>query len=495
MMKQVLRIITREWVLVLLLVIVGGMLRFANFPHTLFWTNDVARDMLVAWQIANLDLWPTVGHFNTGVQGYYQPYYFYFLGFLAKIGGAPDFLFACFIVLHTASLVGIYATAKNLFSRTAGFVALALSAIAGSLIDLAHFPTAAPWVWPLHILSLTLSSFWFTTKNKNYLWLAAAISFLAVQVHGAQLVLLIGILFLLARQKLKSQEWLGFFGVLVLLVVNQQKLIATLIMPIVASTTHFGLQGFLVVSRLFIEVGVMNRGFFYCFTSLIGLLLIWSLWQRKRIFAVHNSGWLYFGLYLIVFEVLLGLQKTGALPHHQYYVIPVVLILVSGWVVHLQLPVSGAKNTFLKFLLLFLLAGSVMVQSFAAVWSYGDFYLAQSFYEQLKQQNLPLHTASVLVTDNESSRLSDVSNSTQLWWFLATDLGRSDFNAASWSLGTIEREVILICNAKSAAAAAVSCDDVATAVLAKSQWKYTLLRTIIFPEQTEVRMYEGKDSR
>lgn len=489
MFRQVVKFFTREWVVVSLLVIAGGLVRFANFPNTMFWTNDVSRDMLVAWQIAAQDHWPTVGHFNTGVQGYYQPYYFYFLGMLAKIGGAPDFIYACFITLHTVSLVGIYVTARNLFGKRAGFVALALSAVAGSFLDLSRFPTVAPWSWPFYILSLSLFSFWFATQNRNYLWFAVLISFLAVQVHGAQLVFLSGLLLLLAWQKLSKSEWLGWFGTIVALAVNQHALIRALVVPIAAPTSQFDWQGFAVIFQLFLETVITNVAFFYTFCFLFALTIGWLFLKQRDGLVSHAKSWQFLGGFILFFEVLLGSQKTGALAHHQFYVAPLVIVLVSGLLVHLQLPFGRVKRMIYKAILLSLFTVAVMIPSLREIGAYQDYFQTQVLYAELKQKNLPLQNATVFMTDNEKSRLGDASNSTELWWFLARDLGRSDFNPVVWSFTNFTPQLLLICNTKYSKASGISCDDQFTKILSKSQRRYTLFKTVTLSQQIEVRLY------
>lgn len=486
------RYLACEFFLVVLLVLLGTLLRFAYFSTTMFWSNDISRDMLIAWQIAVLDHWPTVGHFNTGVEGFYQPYYYYFLGFLARVGGVPDFLYACFIALHSVSLIGIYLSAKNLFGRQAGHVALFLSAGAVSLIGLSHFPTAAPWSWPLYILSLTLTSFWFATKNKNYLWFAAGVSFVATQVHGSQLVFLLAILIWIGRQKLEPQEYLAWLGSWLILLINQQQLITTLLSRFGSSTPQFSLQSITLVVPLFIKTMVTHTWSFYGFWIIFGLLVIWGLWRRKKVFKHMNADWKFYAGYGLVFELLLGLLKTGVLPHHQYYIIPVVLIFIPGLVMHLRVTTNAVKNSIFQILLLGLFSYSLMIHRPADLGAFGDFYQTRNLYAELKQSGLPIQTATVVMTDNDPNRLADASNSTQLWWFLATDLGRTDFNASSWSLGNYASQLIVVCNLQSSAENNVGCDVQVAQIIAKAHRSFIEQSSVVMAEKFDVKLYGEK---
>jgi hypothetical protein len=494
-MKRPLSILANEWILVALLVLVGAFFRFSNFRNTMFWSNDVARDMLVSWQISAKDQWPTIGHFNTGIEGYYQPYYFYFLGYLAKFGGTPDFVYACFILLHVMSLVGIYLTAKNLFSRQAGFIALSLSIAAGSLISLSHFPTVAPWSWPLHILSLALTSFWFTTKNRNYLWVAVGVSFVALQIHGSQLLFLVAVMFLIIRQKLNILEYLAWLAIVALTLVNQHALITHMVEPSNSPVLQLHNAVFTQVFKLFVETAFTHVQSFYFFSILLGLFTAWSLWWKRNSLRVPHSGWKYFLAYAVLFEFFVAIQKTGALPHHQYYVIPILLVLVSGWLVHFQLPLNGRAGTVCKAVLLLVFAHAVLIRNFAEVGMYGEFSIARTLFAELKQQNFPVQTATVLVTDNDANRLGDTSNSTQLWWFLATDMARNDFNAAAWSLGNYTEQLIIVCNTKSSAENKISCDAQIAEILVKSQRNFILQRTANLVENFEVKLYQEQSCR
>jgi hypothetical protein len=46
-----------EWLVVIFLVLAGGWSRFVNFPNTLIWTNDSARDITVGYLIAEQNLY------------------------------------------------------------------------------------------------------------------------------------------------------------------------------------------------------------------------------------------------------------------------------------------------------------------------------------------------------------------------------------------------------------------------------------------------------
>lgn len=486
-----------EWLLVTLLVLIGGYFRLTHFSGSMAWTNDISRDFLMAHQIATTHVWPTRGHFNTGIKGFYAPYYFDFLGALAILGGSPDFIYVSFIAVHTVMLVGLYLLGKVVFDRQTGLVLLLISVFSRAFIDMAHYPAPATWSLPLNILSLLLVMIWWQQKQEKYLWLGAGISLIALQVHGSQLVWLGIVMALLgwqlwqnrvngaiATNLVKILMWFASLGVMLL---SQKAFFSMLLNPRIHSL-NFSLEKLQKILTLIQELLFTDKRAGTVFIVGLSLSTLAWFWQRRNHLAEKLwQSWGLLAAYVLIFELaLLGLD-TSVLLHHQYYVLPVIILLFSGWVVKGFLPFTPWLNRLSRVglvVLLLTVTGQLKVSSLMVD---GDYVAVGNLYQSMKRAGLPLQTALVVMTDASPNQIGEISSSSELWWFLATDLKRKDFDQVYSPNVT---ELIVVCDLERSKVNGLDCTSQQVAVIEQKYWLVQLQRTWQFDYRFEVQLYQ-----
>jgi hypothetical protein len=477
-----------EWFGIGLLLLLGAWLRFAHFPNTLVWSNDSAREVMMAHHIATEKVWPTQGHFNTGTQSFYPPHHYYFLGLLGLLSVTPAFVAGVNIFFHTVSLICYYFLGKVTLGKKAGFLLMGVAAVSKNLIWLAQTPTPISWAFPLYLIALTLVFYWLQRQQFWTVAVAAVIGLISAQTHGTQLFLVgwIGVLLsgkILIDFRKKSGKWIYFLSLIVLIfstMISQQLLVKSLTAHtfISASWSSQTWQTILLLAQQNTEIALPQL-------AIIGslLLLLVAFLTLKKIsdktFSVILPIWWWFSLvYVISFEWVLSRLSTGDLGHHQFYVFPLWLLLLIGLMqVGLQ---ACLKHQWLKELLLtvfgIFLASVLTFSDFNQIGASDSFVRTQELFHQLQTMELPLRTADVLMTTPNGG--VNATDTVKVWWFLVTELDRKDLIPQTWLFQPVSDNALIICDEATYSQLVENCEQQRVRILQTNK-KLTLTRQAI----------------
>lgn len=508
-----------EWLSVGILVLAAAWCRFVYFPETIVWTNDSARDVSVAYLISNLNIWPTVGHFNTGINGYYPPYYFYFLGLLAKINSTPAFIVGVNVMLQTFGLIFYYWLGKICLGKKVGFLMLGTTIYSANLIFTALYAAPASWNLNLYLVCFALVISWFVNPKNWKLFLSLSLGLAALQVHGAQIVLIGFTLIILLVDLIKnfvkkskiSAEILSWFLLTALVFWSQLPLLKILLKSSQTASSWNLLKLFEIfeIAKVYFVFDYLNferLKYIYLFLASLAAVKLFLVktslgksWLRKFNFKLISSstarfpGWWWFCLsYLGFFELSLSMLSTGLLAHHQNYLY-IVWLLVAFGLAKVLLEIIFSKKIFRNIGLI--LIGLVWIKIFAVpvfkdLHSVGSFNKTQILVQKMSQANFPIETADVLMMDNFPSQPDGISNSFKVWWFLISQYGRRDLSLASLETDFQSPELILICDFKEAKQANISCDQQIEAILAKRGFPQELEKSLIIDQSFNVTLYK-----
>jgi hypothetical protein len=137
-----------------------------------------------------------------------------------------------------------------------------------------------------------------------------------------------------------------------------------------------------------------------------------------------------------------------------------------------------------------LLIKAVSFRQFEDLIYAGSFNRTQRLIHQMSLASLPLTSADIYMFDNDGSRLGDVSNSTRIWWFLTTQLGRYDLYPLIWVFDDQAAELILVCDYAEAQAARAPC-QLQRQVLAERSKTLELVQATSFETGFEVELYRN----
>ncbi|MDP2684697.1 MAG: glycosyltransferase family 39 protein [bacterium] len=217
-----------EAVLILIILLVGGFLRFYNVGEWVPFGQDEGRDAFVVRSIAQDGdiqlLGPAAPNnrtdFHLGPGFYYLLVPFYWLSAMSPAGGAWAIALFSFLSIFLVYLVG-----RNFFSWRAGLIAASLFSVSFAMVYYGRW-SWNPNVVPFFALLIFLSLFKLTklkenNQNSKYIFLLATAFGLIIQMHGTAMIVLPIILilfFIIFRPKISWKKYL--LAILIVLVLN-----------------------------------------------------------------------------------------------------------------------------------------------------------------------------------------------------------------------------------------------------------------------------------
>src|SRR3989338_9095555 len=135
------------------LIVIGAYLRFRDFPG--IWIGDVGRDYLVAKHIFSDGVKPLVGHWASGFNFHYPPFYYYFLGIIYQFFPRLFRLIGFFTFFHLISIIFLFRIGRKLIDKNTGIIAAAFYTFSASSIFYSRN------LWPAYIIiPFSLLTFW-----------------------------------------------------------------------------------------------------------------------------------------------------------------------------------------------------------------------------------------------------------------------------------------------------------------------------------------------
>jgi 4-amino-4-deoxy-L-arabinose transferase-like glycosyltransferase len=199
-MRRILNILTKNWILVGILVI-GIFLRFYRFEGFVTFLGDQGRDAIVIKRILTGEHFPAIGAPTSIGQVYLGPFYYYFIAsWLLLFNYNPIGLAVGVAFFSSLYLLINYLIVKELFDKKIALISTIFLSFSYVLIDFSRFS------WNPNLLPLfTLLTIYFVIKslktNKWYFFaLSGAFLSFSIQLHYLALFLIppIGILYLLS---------------------------------------------------------------------------------------------------------------------------------------------------------------------------------------------------------------------------------------------------------------------------------------------------------
>lgn len=179
-------------ILFLVLLIIGGLLRFFNFQESVEFNSDFGRDSLFAMRI--LTEKPTLLGAQASAGGFYLgPLYFYSVALVYwLVGFSPQIMSAVFISLNILASYLIYKFLKKNISPAAGIFGLALFTFNPLLVLSSRGATHVPMMPIITVVSMM--ALYQSLKKKKMFWhVVSGLAFgLFFHVHFTSLLLLPG---------------------------------------------------------------------------------------------------------------------------------------------------------------------------------------------------------------------------------------------------------------------------------------------------------------
>jgi hypothetical protein len=164
--------------------IIGLFLRFTNFPDSLYFIGDIARDLIAGNLIANHNMNTGIGHWNSGLNIYYPPYYFYFLAFLFKIfSGSIPAVLTCLTIISNSGIIIVFAILKKISTSTTALMGAFLYAISLELIYIGRSHLTVHLSIVIFLLAVYVLTVWIKTKKHSYLILNSLLLTLGSSVY------------------------------------------------------------------------------------------------------------------------------------------------------------------------------------------------------------------------------------------------------------------------------------------------------------------------
>jgi len=222
-----------EVVLLVIILVVGGVLRFYAVGQFMHFGQDEGRDAFVVRSIAQDGdvqlLGPAAPNnrpdFHLGAGFYYLLVPFYWLSGMSPAGGAWAIALLSFL-----SIILVYLIGRNFFSWRAGLIAAGLFSVSFAMVYYGRW-SWNPNVVPFFALLIFLALFKLTklrenNKNANYSFLLAATFGIIIQMHGTALLILpiiLALFFIIYRPQISWKKYL--LAVLIVLLVNSPYII------------------------------------------------------------------------------------------------------------------------------------------------------------------------------------------------------------------------------------------------------------------------------
>ncbi len=466
---------TIEFIFLVFLVLTSLFFRFYNFPNRIVWNADTGRDFLAGYLISHQAQNTLYGHWNSGINFVYPPYYYYFVAALDTVSDTPEFIGGAFIFFHALSVIVIYFIGKKLYSKlSAGCVAF-LYAVSPFMISVSLFPQSAYFGLLIFLISLFFFiSFVMDAKIKFLLLGVMLLVFASTFFYGALLFLPIyGLIILINSHKSKRS-----FYMLCLFLIFSAFSFFIFFSPLILNGRLLDLFGLNKYNPIGLRGSIRLQDIQQ--TALSQLVNIFP--NRTTIavafyillsiyFVFRKKSPVFFISFLFIFyyHVILFCLKKDPFPHYLILLAPFYFLVIGSF---LQLSLGSKNKRNLLFLIIFFASfffiGANDLQALTTI-GLGENLQTYQKLSILLKQDYPNY--SFTMTKNSSPPFWD---SRSIWYFFRKE---NTFSLPAYS-GQIELESqksINICKYSSD-----EDDNFCAALINQFHWRF--LRTITIGE-------------
>ena len=335
----------RTLILLVLLFIVSLVLRLQNRPT--MWDEDISRDYLTAYHIYKYHEFPLVGHYSSGINFFYPPYYYYALGLLMYISSDYFFILFVFSLINALSTVTMFFIGKLWCNEKVGFLSATFYTLSSSMIYMGSSTWSAHVVVPPFLLSLL--SFTIYLKSSRHLFLILSIFILLFSsfIHLATLPYIFLFLALSVTLNKLTVKAAAFLGMAVLYI---------FLLALVPLAVHFGIKETLsvyspsqnvqitadIIKKFIINIKtVLEVGYNFSTKEIfISTIIVAALLAYITIRKIHTLKKLFFPLVILFILPALSALKSGN-TYLQFFTTSVpIIFFIYGYLLYVAFKLS-----------------------------------------------------------------------------------------------------------------------------------------------------------
>ncbi len=416
---------TKYSYLLIVLIIFSLVLKFGNFPNAMEWNGDVGRDQLVASVIVENKEVPLVGHYNSGINFYYPPFYYYYLGLVHLINDRLEIVFFLHILFNTLGVVFIYKIGKLISDQNMAIVSSFLYLFSQNMIVAATTPISAYLSLPIFLLAMWifLKGFY---ENKNFLvWLSIFVMFLVGSIfYGAMIFIPVMGILILMKEKDRKTTLIQF---LLTVLVSYMFFNFPLFM-------FFGLKK-TILSQFGngVSLSIFNSNLLLIIKKDLLQLVGWRPEKIRVIISTMLLAIIYLGIHkakslkniiivgiLIIYNYFLVSLKSFQLGHYLILLRPLFYLLI-GYMISEIIKLRQSISYILG-ILLFIVFSELLIYPIKSTYFYKDpqnsFLKTKLFYHEIKTIGIDSHTQVWYVRNHTNGLWWD---SLSLWYFINRD--------------------------------------------------------------------------
>jgi len=347
-MKHIFVCRKRTIIILVLLLIASIYLRLQNRPT--MWDEDIARDYLTAFHIYKYHEFPLVGHYSSGINFFYPPYYYYALGLLMYISSDYFFILFVFSLINALSTLTMFFISKLWCNEKVGLLSATFYALSSSMIYMGSNTWTAHVVVPFFLLSLL--SFTIYLKSSRHLFLILSIFILLFNsfIHLATFPYIFLFLALSVTLNKLTVKAAAFLGMAVLYL---------FLLALVPLAVHFGIKETLtayspsqnvqitidIIKNFFVNTKtVLEVGYNFSSKEIVkSIIIIVSLTAYISIERIRTLKHLWYPLVMLLILPVLSAIKSGN-TYLQFFTTSVpMLYLLYGYLIFIAFSASKSK--------------------------------------------------------------------------------------------------------------------------------------------------------
>jgi len=366
-------LVSKETLVITLILLVGAILRFYNLPEGMHYLGDEGRDALIAKAIIKFEHFPLVGPPTSIGNLYLGPLYFYLMAPFIGLFGFEPMGAAVFVILLSLATIGlIYFLAKEMLkSQLAAGLSALLYAVSPAAVEYGRWPWN-PNVMPFFAI-LFIFSLWQVLEKRKERWiiLTGVSLALILQSHymGLAAIPVLIVALLIKKPKLKNRiYWLIGLGSFLFLMspllafdLRHDFLNARGFWEIVTERSQGGFSLLDPLSRARDRVrqvfgdfsGFGERSLVNNLVLIVGIVS-WIVLETKK------RRWWLLGAWLIAGGLFIGLYQGPTYFHYLEFLLPVCALSLGAI---LALLLQRKRTKYLGLILTTALVGVFLFQS------------------------------------------------------------------------------------------------------------------------------------
>lgn len=336
-------IVSRETLLLIVLVAVGGFLRLYRLEELMTYLGDEGRDMLILMDILEGRNFPLIGPPTSVGELYLGPIYYYFIAPFAWLFRMNPIGPAVFVaILGALTIPLIYLVMKNFFNSSSALFSALLYTISPLIVKFSRSswnPNPMPFFCLLLILALF---YWQKLKKGKFLYLAVICFGIMLQLHYLVVLLapfLVFVIYRLGKGRRNKKTYL--YSLLIFFLLLSPLLLFDLkhgfvntkgIFNIFKGRSEEGFSLFDLLSRgkdrirqlfsLFLGFSERETKNNLLVIS-VAMLSLFGWRKQKKITKLVIYGWFVWGVLAI------GLYRQSVYPHYLGFLFPFPAILIG----------------------------------------------------------------------------------------------------------------------------------------------------------------------